>query len=34
MKRFSPLLSHGHGEVKQLFTSLHGHQKKVLALFV
>jgi hypothetical protein len=34
MKDFSPLLSHWHGEVKQLFTILHGHQKKVLALFV
>jgi hypothetical protein len=34
MKRFSPLLSHWHGEVKQLFTLLHGHQKKVLVLFV
>ena len=34
MKRFSPLLSHWHGEVKQLFTLLHGHQKKVLSLFV
>lgn len=34
MNHFSPLLSHWHGEVKQLFTVLHGHQKKVLALFV
>src|SRR5437660_10277194 len=34
MKRFSPLLSHWHGQVKQLFTLLHGHQKKVLSLFV
>ncbi len=34
MKGFSPLLSHWHGQVKQLFTLLHGHQKKVLALFV
>jgi Transposase DDE domain len=34
MTRFSPLLSHWHGQVKQLFTLLHGHQKKVLALFV
>ena len=34
MKRFSPLLSHWHGQVKQLCTILHGHQKKVLALFV
>lgn len=34
MKDFSPLLSHWHGEVKQLFTDLHGHQKKVLAMFV
>jgi hypothetical protein len=34
MKRFSPLLSQWHGQVKQLFTLLHGHQKKVLALFV
>jgi len=34
MKRFSPLLSHWHGEVKQLFTKLHGHQTKVLSMFV
>ena len=34
MKGFSPLLSHWHGQVKQLFTILHGHQKKVLSLFV
>jgi hypothetical protein len=34
MNRFSPLLSQWHGQVKQLFTILHGHQKKVLALFV
>lgn len=34
MKHFSPLLSQWHGEVKELFTLLHGHQKKVLALFV
>ena len=34
MNRFSPLLSQWHGEVKQLFTLLHGHQKKGLALFV
>lgn len=34
MKRFSPLLSQWHGEVKQLFTKLHGHQTKVLSLFV
>jgi hypothetical protein len=34
MNRFSPLLSQWHGQVKQLFTLLHGHQKKVLALFV
>lgn len=34
MKGFSPLLSHWHGEVKQLFSILHGHQQKVLALFV
>ncbi len=34
MKDFSPLLSHWHGQVKQLFTNLHGHQKKVLSLFV
>jgi hypothetical protein len=27
-------LSHWHGEVKQLFSILHGHQKKVLSLFV
>jgi Transposase DDE domain len=34
MKDSSPLLSQWHGEVKQLFTKLHGHQKKVLSLFV
>ncbi len=34
MNRFSPLLSHWHGQVKQLFTILHGHQTKVLAMFV
>jgi Transposase DDE domain len=34
MKRFSPLCSQWHGQVKQFFTMLHGHQKKVLALFV
>lgn len=34
MKRFSPLLSHWHGEVKQLFTQLHGHQTNVLSMFV
>ncbi len=34
MKHFSPLCSQWHGQVKQLFTLLHGHQKKVLALFV
>lgn len=34
MKDSSPLLSHWHGEVKQLFTRLHGHQQKVLSLFV
>jgi hypothetical protein len=34
MKGSSPLLSHWHGEVKQLFTILHGHQKKVLSMFV
>ena len=34
MKGFSPVLSHWHGQVKQLFTILHGHQKKVLSLFV
>lgn len=34
MKHFSPLLSQWHGQVKELFTLLHGHQKKVLALFV
>jgi len=34
MKRFSPLCSQWHGQVKQLFTMLHGHQKKVLAMFV
>jgi hypothetical protein len=34
MKDSSPLLSHWHGEVKQLFTLLHGHQQKVLSLFV
>jgi hypothetical protein len=34
MKRFSPLCSQWHGQVKEFFTMLHGHQKKVLALFV
>src|SRR6266699_4522101 len=34
MKHFSPLCSQWHGQVKHLFTLLHGHQKKVLALFV
>src|SRR5215831_18920742 len=34
MKRFSPLLSQWHGQVKQFFTMLHDHQKKVLAMFV
>src|SRR6266571_8813886 len=34
MKPFSPLWSQWHGQVKQFFTMLHGHQKKVLALFV
>src|SRR5690348_2543558 len=34
MKHFSPLLSHWHGQVKQFFTRLHGHQTKVLAMFV
>ncbi len=34
MNRFSPLLSYWHGEVKQLFPELHGHQTKVLAMFV
>ena len=34
MKRFSPLCSQWHGQVKHFFTMLHGHQKKVLALFV
>ncbi len=34
MKRFSPVCSQWHGQVKQFFTMLHGHQKKVLALFV
>lgn len=34
MKDSSPLLSQWHGEVKQLFTNLHGHQQKVLSLFV
>lgn len=34
MNRFSPLCSQWHGQVKQFFTMLHGHQKKVLALFV
>lgn len=34
MNRFSPLLSHWHGQVKQFFTMLHGHQTKVLAMFV
>ena len=34
MKHFSPLCSQWHGQVKQLFTKLHGHQSKVLAMFV
>ena len=34
MNHFSPLCSQWHGQVKQLFTLLHGHQKKVLAMFV
>ncbi len=34
MKHFSPLCSQWHGQVKQLFSMLHGHQTKVLALFV
>ncbi len=34
MKHFSPLCSQWHGQVKQLFTRLHGHQTKVLAMFV
>jgi hypothetical protein len=34
MKHFSPLWSQWHGQVKQLFTRLHGHQTKVLAMFV
>lgn len=34
MKHFSPLCSQWHGQVKQLFTILHGHQTKVLAMFV
>lgn len=34
MKHFSPLCSQWHGQVKQLFTLLHGHQTKVLAMFV
>jgi len=34
MKAFSPLWSQWHGQVKQFVTMLHGHQKKVLALFV
>lgn len=34
MKHFSPLCSQWHGQVKQLFTLLLGHQTKVLAMFV
>ena len=34
MNHFSLLWSHWHGQVKQVFTMLHGHQKKVLAMFV
>ena len=34
MKRFSALCSQWHGQVKHVFTMLHGHQTKVLALFV
>ena len=34
MKHFSPLCSQWHGQVKRFLTMVHGHQKKVLALFV
>jgi hypothetical protein len=34
MKHFSPLWSQWHGQVKQVFPMLHGHQTKVLAMFV
>jgi len=34
MNHFSPLLSQWHGQVKQFFSMLHGHQTKVLAMFV
>src|SRR5947207_4705135 len=34
MKRFSALCSQWHGQVKHVFTMLHGHQTKVLAVFV
>jgi hypothetical protein len=34
MKAFSPLCSVWHQQVKDFFTSLHGHQSKTLAMFV
>ncbi len=34
LKHFSPLCSQWHGQVKRFLTMVHGHQKKVLALFV
>jgi hypothetical protein len=34
MNAFSPLCQVWHEQVKQFFTKLHGHQSKVLAMFV
>ena len=34
MNAFSPLCTVWHEQVKAIFTSLHGHQSKLLALFV
>ncbi len=34
MNAFSPLCAQWHQQVKELFTKLHGHQSKTLALFV
>ncbi len=34
MNAFNPLCKVWHGQVKEFFTQLHGHQSKTLALFV
>jgi hypothetical protein len=34
MNAFSPLCAQWHQQVKELFTKLHDHQSKTLALFV